>query len=196
MKIYHIVALIFTLAFLSLVSAQEGEMILVKDSDYIKVYKIENAWGNLNRIIARSTFNSNYMNLFCLIKDHDNHKNWIYANKGGYILDSISPWQRVYYAVSETPVLLADRDFVTDVDLTVDLKSKSLLIHSVGNQKYKPDVPDLVRIQMIDSHWTLRKIDEIHTEAELNLLIDVGGSLPDGWSICLLPTTPSIALKT
>ncbi len=172
------ILLIASILIASTVFTQNSEPVLVKEFEDIKVYELENAHGNVNRIIARAKFNANYMDILCLLKDSDNHKNWIYANKGGFILDSISPYKWVYYSISETPVLLADRDFITDVELTVDQSKKSILVHSVGNPKYKPEVKDLVRIQMIDSRWTIVKIDETHSEAELNLLIDVGGSLP------------------
>lgn len=151
---------------------------LIKDNDGISVYKIKNAHENLNRIIARMKVESNYLEVLCLVKDFEHQKDWIYANHKAFMLDSISPYCWIYYGVSETPWPLLDRDVVAEVELTIDTSQNAIIIHSTAKPDMIPASKDLVRIQMLDSKWTIIKVDQNHSIIELDLLVDVGGNIP------------------
>lgn len=173
------VVIIAFLVFINIsnVFSQYDDLILVKDSDGIQVFKAKDAHENINRIVARTFVESDYMIVLCLIKDFENQKNWIYANHGAFCIDSISPTKWIYYGISETPWPILDRDAVADVNLEISFEDQSIVIHSVANPDLIPTSPDMVRIQMLDSKWRLKKLEN-GTKVELDLLVDVGGNVP------------------
>lgn len=160
------------------VFSQDENMKLVKQGNGISVYKVKGAHETLNRIIARTQVTSNYMDVLCLIKDFGHQKDWVYANHDAFVLDSIGPYKWIYYGVSETPWPILDRDVVAEVELTINDALTQITVHSIAKPDIIPDSDELVRIQMMDSKWIITKIDENHTILELDILIDVGGTVP------------------
>lgn len=160
------------------VFSQDENMKLVKQSNGISVYKIKDAHESLNRIVVRTQVSSNYMDVLCLIKDFGHQKDWVYSNHDAFVLDSISPFRWIYYGVSETPWPILDRDVVAEVELTIDEDKKQISVHSIAKPDIIPASDELVRIQMMDSEWEITKIDENNTIVEMDILIDVGGSVP------------------
>lgn len=161
----------------SSVFSQNDGLNLVKKSDGIFVYKQKDAHNNINRIIARTIVDVHYLKVFCLIKDFDYQKEWIYANEGAICIDSLSPNKWIYYGISKTPWPFQNRDVVADVYLEIDKNEKELIIHSVSNPDLIPMSNGLVRIQMLDSKWKLKEMNG-KTQVELDLLVDVGGNVP------------------
>ena len=162
---------------LSQVCSQNENLILVKKSDNILVYKEKDAHENINRIVARTTVDAAYMKVLCLIKDFEHQKEWIYSNAGAHCIDSISPTNWIYYGVSETPWPFKDRDAVANVHLIINRGKQELIIHSTASSNPILTSPERVRIQMLDSKWKLRKLKK-GTRIELDLLVDVGGNVP------------------
>jgi len=177
-KIFRFI-LINALIFINspIVFSQNNDLILVKKSDGIFVYKEKDAHENINRIVARTKVDANYLTVLCLIKDFDHQKEWIYANNGAGCIDSISPVEWIYYGISETPWPFQDRDVVAHVDLILDKMKKEVTVHSTAMPDLAPASPEMVRIQMLDSKWRLTKLVS-GTQVELDLLVDVGGNVP------------------
>jgi len=160
------------------------DLVLIKDKDGVTVYKEKNAHGNINRIVANTIIEQNYLKLLALICDAENHKNWVYANHGARIIDSISPFHWIYYSISEAPWPISNRDIVSSVELIVDNEHKILKVKSTGKPDLIPELPDMVRIPLLHSQWSLNKIDNNNTSVELNILVDTGGNIPN-WVINL-----------
>lgn len=174
--------LVFFILFQSVVVprvlSQNDSVKLVKNANGISVYKVKDAHESLNRIIARTQVSANYMDVLCLIKDFGHQKDWVYANHEAFVLDSISPFRWIYYGVSETPWPILDRDVVAEVELTINEERKQLTLRSIAKPDIIPASEELVRIQMMDSKWKISQIDPNHSIVELDILIDVGGSVP------------------
>ncbi len=170
--------ILFQSVFVPRIVSQNANAKLVKKSNGISVYKIKNSHESLNRIIAKTQVSTNYMDILCLIKDFNHQKDWIYANHEAFVLDSINPYRWIYYGVSETPWPILDRDVVAEVELIIDENENRLILHSIAKPDIIPESEELVRIQMMDSKWILTKLEENLTLVELDLLVDVGGTVP------------------
>jgi len=165
------------------VFAQNNQLISVKESNGISVYKQKDAHENINRIVARTQVDAYYMEVLCLIKDFEHQQDWIYANHGAFCIDSISPFEWVYYGISEIPWPVQDRDVVAKVQLEIDEENQMITIHSIAKPDLIPASDEMVRIQMLDSKWRLKKLDK-GTLVEMDLLVDVGGNVPS-WLVNL-----------
>jgi hypothetical protein len=165
----------------SIAMGQEDSLRLVRESDGIFVYKQKDAHENINRIVANMEVDAHYLEALCLIKDFKHQKDWIFSNSNAFCIDSLSPHHWIYYGVTETPWPFQDRDVVADVYLEIDQKKQELVIHSVSNPHLIPVFDELVRIEMLDSKWRLKKLSN-GTEITLDLLVDVGGNVPS-WLI-------------
>lgn len=159
------------------VFSQDDNLILVKDSDGILVYKEKDAHENINRIVARTKVDAYYMKVLCLIKDFKHQKDWVYANNDAICIDSISRTEWIYYGISETPWPFQDRDVVAHVSLEINEEQQELILYSKACPDVIPASPEMVRIQMLDSKWRLKKLED-GTMVEFDLLIDVGGNVP------------------
>lgn len=168
----------------SILQGQEENLKLIKVEDGISIFKEKDAHDNLDRVVAVTTVSYNYKNVLALIKDYRNHENWIYANHGGFIIDSISAFKWIYYGISETPWPFQDRDVVTRVKMTVDNEKKQIKIQSLAEPDIIPQSQEMVRIVHLESDWYITKIDENHTEVKLDIMIDVGGGIPN-WLVKL-----------
>jgi len=171
------IVVILLCANISYVFSQDDDLILVKDSDGILVYKEKDAHENINRIVARTKVDAYYMTVLCLIKDFEHQKDWIYANNGAICIDSISPTEWIYYGISETPWPFQDRDAVAHVNLEINEEQQEISLHSTASPDLIPASPEMVRIQMLDSKWRLKKLKD-GTQVEMDLLVDVGGNVP------------------
>lgn len=159
------------------VVSQNDSLKLVRKSDGIFVYKQKDAYSNINRIVAQTIIDAHYLKIFCLIKDFHYQKEWIYANNGAICIDSISPDNWIYYGISKMPWPFQNRDVVADVNLKVNRADKELIIQSVSKPGLIPESSEMVRIQLLNSKWKLKKLDD-KTYVELDLLVDVGGNVP------------------
>lgn len=166
------------------VYSQVDSLVLVKDKDGIQIYKEKDAHLNINRIVSRSDYSSNFMDILALVRNFEHQKDWVYSNTGAVLIDSISPYEWIYYSISETPWPFQDRDIVARVKLEVDYEAQCLTIHSVAEPNLIPISPEIVRIMMMDSKWRITKISEKSSRVELDMLIDVGGNVPQ-WLVNL-----------
>lgn len=158
-------------------SAQNKQLIPVKESNGISVFKQKDAHENINRIVARMQIDAYYMEVLCLIKDFEHQQDWIYANHGAFCMDSISPFEWVYYGISDIPWPMHNRDVVAKVQLEIDAANQMITIHSIAEPDLIPASNEMVRIEMLDSKWRLKKLEK-GTLVELDLLVDVGGNVP------------------
>ncbi|NOR87621.1 MAG: hypothetical protein GQ527_08440 [Bacteroidales bacterium] len=168
--------------------AQDSKLKLIRDDDGIKIFKEKNAHNNINRIVVSSEVSANYMSIVCLIKDFRSHKDWMFANHGAYIIDSISPYEWIYYSISETPWPLVDRDVVSRVKLNIYPESKQVIIKSIGEPDLIPASQEMIRIPKLISQWTITKIDADHSMVELDILADAGGKVPQ-WIVNLFASS-------
>jgi len=160
------------------------DLILVKDKDGIIIYKEKDAHNNLNRIIASTVIPENSLKILSLICDAENHENWVYANHGAYILDSIDPYHWIYYSISKAPWPINNRDIVSSVELFIDNQTYTIRVESNGKPNLIPESPNMVRIPILHSKWVLQKIDDENTRVKLDILVDPGGNIPN-WVINL-----------
>lgn len=166
------------------VTAQVDSLILVKDKEGIQIFKERDAHLNINRIVSRSVYSSNYMDILSLIRNFEHQKDWVYSNNGAVLIDSISPYEWIYYSISETPWPFQDRDIVARVTLKVDYEAQCLTIHSIAEPNLIPNSPEIIRIAMMDSKWRITKLSDESSRVELDMLIDVGGNVPQ-WLVNL-----------
>jgi hypothetical protein len=120
-----------------------------------------------------------------VLVDITRNREWVDSVHESRILRQISETEYVTYTHIDTPITMSDREFVTDVTLSVDVTKRTLAIrmHSV-NDASAPKT-DYVRGELSDSSFTLTASPDgkrTHVVAEIHC--DPKGSIA-GWIVNL-----------
>jgi len=122
-----------------------------------------------------------------ILKDAENHHNWVFLSKSAKIVDVTDDFNWKYYSYTDVPWPASNRDYYTnailkqnDIDYTVTISSKAI-------PDFAPKLNDCVRIQYIESLWTLNPIGNGSVFIKFELAIDPGGNIP-AWIVNLAVT--------
>ncbi len=115
--------------------------------------------------------------LVAVIKDTQNHHNWVFLNKSARFLQVDGPFSWIYYAQTDAPWPVADRDIVVQVQMKQDSITHVVNIDGYSISHFIPLKEGLVRIPFSVSHWILtpkHNYVQVVFKAEINL----GGNIP------------------
>ena len=157
---------------------QDGGWSLVNDENSVQAYVKESPDNPFKIVRVHTQCKTTFSALISLIKDADNHHNWIYANSLSQIKDKRGAFHWVYYGVSNAPWPVSDRDLVSKIELAQDTVSGVITIVSRGVPNYLPKKEGLVRVPKLYSKWTFTPMNNGDIDIEFFLIIDLGGNIP------------------
>lgn len=159
-------------------SQDNHEWKLVKKSNGIEAFVKSQDDTKIKRVKVETIVTGTLSELVSIIKDAENHPQWVFMNKEAKILDTVNCYRWKYYGYSDLPWPISDRDFVTDVILNQDSIDYSITIVSTAIPEYIPELENCLRIQTVYSQWILNPLGngEVHMSFELS--IDIGGKIP------------------
>lgn len=155
---------------------------LVRERDGITVWKREIAGSAIAQSLAKVTVESKLSPLVALIMDIDNEHSWIDSVDRSESLEQISASKLYGYTLSNAPWPVADRDAVVLTEAFQDPVTCVVQIHSHATPDQLPEKEGVVRIQKIDSLWTLTPQAGGKVEISYQLHSEPGGNLP-AWLI-------------
>jgi hypothetical protein len=125
---------------------------------------------------------SSLSGVVALLLDTKNYPNWIYACGESYLLKTVSNREFYNYQVTDLPWPLTDRDVVADFKLKQDSATLVVLLSKSAEPNYIPAKSGFVRIQHLQSLYTLTPVTSDSVKIELDMYIDPAGRLP-AWLI-------------
>jgi hypothetical protein len=171
------ISLCFFLLIISQPLLAQKECDLKLDKDSVKIWTCPSA--NTKYKSVRSTFlmRGYPSQLAALVLDFDNHKKWQYKTNSASLLKKIDDRHYIFYTDIDAPVV-SDRDFVIDMKINQDPKTKILTIDLVSVPDYIPPKDGLVRVPFSKAQWTVKEIGKGYVQIDYFIEIDLGGSVP------------------
>jgi START domain-containing protein len=161
-----------------LIGQESCEWKLVKNPCGINVYIQKQPNTQIRRVKVVAIAEASLSQIVSIIKDANNHKEWVFLNKEAYFVEEISDFKWKYYGHTDSPWPVSDRDFITDVFLKQDTVDYTITISSKSDPEFLPEKNGCVRIPFIDSKWTLRPINSDSVKIVFELAADIGGKVP------------------
>jgi len=144
----------------------------------VKIQVRDGRDGKVKEVLGNTTIKASLSALVFLIKDAENHYQWIYANKTARLLKEISQFEWIYYNESEAPWPVSNRDLITHARMMQDTTTLVITIDSKGEYDYVPEKEGLVRIKKLHSIWVFTPKDYGLVDVQFELEIDLGGNIP------------------
>lgn len=167
----------------------------VKDSDDIVAYVQKLPSSQLKKVKVETVIKATLSEIITIIKDAENHKNWVFFNNSAEIIDVTDDLHWKYYGYTDSPWPVNDRDFITSVTLCQNKIDHSITITSIALPDYLPEKEDCVRIRNLTSVWYLepRCNGDVYTTLEIE--VDIGGKIPQ-WLVNMAITKGPISTMT
>ena len=182
MQFLHPLALPTLLLLSALGSMGQSDCELRKNKDSIKVYTCKTGLSKFKAIKATFTVNATYSEFVAMLLDIENFNHWQYKISHAHVLQQISDEELIYYAEVETPWPVSNRDIIIKMKITQDPVTHWVTVSGNSLPDYFPKKENLVRVPTSHSLWTLKSIDASQIQAEYNIQVDPGGSVP-AWLI-------------
>lgn len=141
----------------------------------------------LKAIRVTCTMESTLSALTAALFDIDNSKQWVYATKAIKLLKPISASELIYYSEIEIPWPVANRDFIVDLKVEQDPKTKAVSVIGKNLYDYLPEQKNIVRIKESYSKWLVTPVSANSVKIEYVLEVDPAGIIP-AWLINLFAT--------
>tara|TARA_B100000161_G_scaffold263705_1_gene235552 strand:- start:329 stop:901 length:573 start_codon:yes stop_codon:yes gene_type:complete len=126
---------------------------------------VREMWGNPESLVS-------------IIEDPSGWKNWIENFKSGKLIEEINPEYKVFYQAINSPFPVSDRDVVFESRIIRDSPDK---IRLEMKSVLHPKAPKTIgtRINIIFTHYIIKRINPDKISVTFETLSQVGGTLPD-----------------
>jgi START domain len=155
---------------------------LRKNMDSIKVYTCKAGQSKFKAVRATFTVLATYSEMVGMLLDIEKYPQWQYKTSSTKVLKQVSSSELIYYAEVEAPWPVSNRDVIIQMKVTQDPVTKWVTVTGNSVPDYVPKKNHLVRVRASHSTWTLKSIRKSVIQAEYNIQINPGGSVP-AWLI-------------
>lgn len=149
-----------------------------KSSNDIKVYFRESSDSKIKELKITCQVKSSLAGAVTVISDATKFSEWVYECKEAKVLEGESMKDFVYYNLTDFPWPLSNREFI--LRCTTYQDAKTLVVYSMASAEPKvlPMDKRYVRVQLVQSNWTLKPMGNGLVQVEYYLKSDPGGNIP------------------
>ena len=169
-------------------SIQADSWRLVKEKQGIQVYTQAVQESSLIKVKTQVVIKNTIPHIQSILDNAQQRKKWIPFLNHSSVKHVFSATDKLEYSHFHAPWPTSDRDFVYRIILTHQDNNK--LIYKMKSESYSalPENNGIIRAELVESIYTLSKIDEQHTRVELIFHADPKGWLP-AWIINIIQKT-------
>lgn len=153
---------------------------LKKNSKEIAVYTRNSEKSTFKELRAVTQQKTSLSSIVALLNDWDSYPLWVYKCGKSKTLKRISDTEVIHYQTITTPWPTSNRDFIVNVKLSQDAKTKIITQVSTCTPNYIPPVRGYVRIPELKASWVLTPVKPGFVSIEYRLLVNPGGNIPSG----------------
>ena len=113
-----------------------------------------------------------------LINDWDSYPQWNYKCGESKTLKKISETELIHYQTTLVPWPAHDQDFIINIKLSQNEKTKVITITSTNLPNYIPPIADRTRITEFNALWTLTPFKDGTVQIIYQFLVKPGGAIP------------------
>ncbi len=179
-KYIYSATLIFLLIFIeyqTFAQANNKKWVLDKNKNGVKIYLRKHIETGLKEVKGVMEMHTNLSAIITLLKDLDNQRNWMYANKSTIMLSSENAFHWILHTFSSAPFPFSDRDLISEANMQQD-SNLTVIIKIHAKPDYVPIDSKHVRIKYMQSEWKFIPKNNGIVEIQFKILINLGGNLP------------------
>ena len=179
-----IVCILFTFSALSAFATTQDNWEKIDDDQGIQVFRKPMPGSDIVAFKGTGLVDASLEKIFWVLCDAEHEEQWVEMLIENYILEEMTPFDRVQYQNFDLPWPLSDRDFVYRAVATMDKQGRlHLLLNSVGHPK--TPATKGVRADIMQSGFILTPRPDGKTFVEVSIFSDPKGILPT-WVINLV----------
>lgn len=163
-------------------SQTKSDWQLYKSENGISIYTRKANNTNIKQLKSVVTLKTSLNSIVALLNDWDAYPQWNYKCGESKTLKIISPTELIHYQTVVTPWPVDHEDFIINVKLMQDEKTKIVTITSTNLPDYIPPYPNRSRIKYLEGKWTLTPSKDGTVLAEYEFFVNPGGLVP-AWII-------------
>jgi START domain len=148
------------------------------EKEGIKVYTRTFSDSKFKAIRVDLDLQATLSQIVALLMDVNIGTQWVYATKTSVLLKQVSPSELVYYCEVKLPWPVSNRDFIAQLKVTQDAKTKVVTIDGPVIPDYVPVKDGIVRVTHSVGRWVITPLGPHHVKILYTLRMDPGGDLP------------------
>jgi START domain len=156
----------------------QGNWVLKKEKDGIKVYTRRSQYSKFNEIKAEFTIKTSMRKFTSVISDIDKYPLWVYGTKTALLCKRLSDEDVIYYSEVNVPWPISNRDFYSRLKIHQDTIQKSVTIIAAAIPDFRPPKDGIVRVPRSSAKWTVTSVDNSTLNVVYIVAIDPGGNFP------------------
>lgn len=166
-----------------------------KERDGVKVYTRLNTGSKVKELKMETTYKGSLSSFVAVLQDLSSYDRWVYGNKSTKMVDYISDVEQIYYAVTDFPWPMYDRDYVVHNKIWQDPKTLAFYSLSIAKDDILPEKSGMVRVSTLSAKWTLTPKRKGEFQVIYTLKSDPEGSIPAWMTNMMLDVGPFNTLK-
>jgi len=186
---------LFSFILLISLSAFSQDCDLKVDKKGIKVYTCELNDSKFKAIKSSFQLNCTLSELTAALLDVENSGKWQYKTLKAETLKKVSDHEVIYYTEVAAPALTSNRDFIIQLTISQNPKTKELIIDLISLPNYIPEKENIVRVPYSKAKWNVKPLNATLLQVEYYIEIDLGGSLPASLVNLVSPKAPYESFK-
>lgn len=172
---------------------------LKKFESGISVYTRDAENSNFKELKSVVFLKTSLSSIISLIDDFESYPQWVYRCGASSTLKKNSEKNLIHYQLVTAPWPVDNRDFVVEVKVEQDPKTKIVTQNVTCIPNYIPKTAGCVRITEFKASWTLIPLKNGIVEADYQLMVNPGGAIP-AWIVNLAvvdgPFETALNMKT
>jgi hypothetical protein len=164
------------------ISRAQSDWELRKNENGILVYTKDIPGSDFKEIKTTTNFKASLSSLVGLLTDMSSHTLWIYKCKQSKLIKTVSSSELYYYMETAVPWPASNRDGVIRFKFSQDSETKVVTVTSQNIPDILPEIDGIVRVPKAKAQWTFTPKSDGTVDAEYQLNVDPGGSVP-AWII-------------
>jgi hypothetical protein len=176
--------LFFVLAFLACgacVYAQD-DWELQKDKNGLKIYTKDLDNSKFKQIKVECILDGTLDRFDAIIRDVNNHKNWVYSTKQSYLVKQVNSNEILYYTETSLPWPLSNRDVIIKMDIARDSVANTETVNTKNVNGILAEKSGLVRVAELSTLWQVKSAGDNKISILYYFTTDPSGSLP-AWMV-------------
>jgi hypothetical protein len=151
---------------------------LYKNENGISIYTRKADNSNIKQLKSVVTLKTSLNSIVALLNDWDAYPEWNYKCGESRTLKTINETELIHYQTVVTPWPVEEEDFIINVKLVQDPKTKIVTITSTNLPNYIPPYPNRTRIKYLEGKWTLTPLSNGSVLAVYDFFVNPGGLVP------------------
>ncbi len=163
-------------------TAAQEDWTLKKTEGDIRVFVRAQSGTPIKELMIEATLRGRLSSVAALLNDPSTYPLWVYRTSASRLVERRSPYLMIYYARTDFPWPLSDRDLYAISEMRQDPRTGILVSESRLWSEAPPPDPCCVRLPFYYSRWQFTPVGDGLIEVQYRLRSDPGGWLP-AWLI-------------